>query len=54
MDQAALMTKEKVQVVNVTNGERFDTYLIEGARVRECYASTELLPAGPGVAFERS
>lgn len=32
MDLADLMANEKVQVVDVTNGERFETYLIEGPR----------------------
>ena len=31
MDLADLMPNEKVQVVDVTNGERLETYLIEGA-----------------------
>lgn len=32
MDQANLIANEKVQVVNINNGARFETYLIEGAR----------------------
>jgi aspartate 1-decarboxylase len=32
MDAADLKVFEIVQVVNVTNGERFETYVIEGAR----------------------
>lgn len=31
MDLADLVPNEKVQVVNVTNGERLETYLLEGA-----------------------
>jgi aspartate 1-decarboxylase len=31
MDLADLVPNEKVQVVDVTNGERLETYLIEGA-----------------------
>jgi aspartate 1-decarboxylase len=32
MDAANLIEGEKVQVVNVNNGERLDTYVIKGAR----------------------
>jgi len=32
MDAANLVENEKVQVVNVNNGERFDTYVIRGER----------------------
>lgn len=32
MDAADLLEFEKVQVLNVTNGARFETYVIEGAR----------------------
>lgn len=32
MDAANLIENEKVQVVNVNNGERLDTYLIKGKR----------------------
>ena len=32
MDMADLMPNEKIQVVDVTNGERFETYVIEGER----------------------
>lgn len=32
MDQAKLLENEKVQVLNVNNGERFDTYVIKGER----------------------
>ena len=32
MDAAHLIENEKVQVVNVNNGERLDTYLIKGKR----------------------
>lgn len=32
MDAANLIANEKVQVVNVNNGERLETYVIEGAR----------------------
>lgn len=31
MDAANIMAGEKVQVVNVNNGERLETYVIEGA-----------------------
>lgn len=30
IDAANLVTGEKVQVVNINNGERFETYVIEG------------------------
>lgn len=32
MNSANLIENEKVQVVNVNNGERLDTYVIKGAR----------------------
>jgi aspartate 1-decarboxylase len=32
MDAANLIENEKVQVVNVNNGERFETYVIKGLR----------------------
>lgn len=32
MDAAKLIENEKVQVVNVNNGERLETYVIRGAR----------------------
>ena len=32
MDAANLLENEKVTVVNINNGERFDTYIIKGAR----------------------
>ena len=32
MDAADLIENEKVQVVNVNNGERLETYVIKGAR----------------------
>jgi aspartate 1-decarboxylase len=32
MDAANMIENEKVQVVNVNNGERIETYLIRGAR----------------------
>ena len=32
MDAANLIENEKVQVVNINNGERLDTYVIKGAR----------------------
>lgn len=32
MDAAQLLENEKVQVVNVNNGERLETYVIKGAR----------------------
>jgi aspartate 1-decarboxylase len=32
MDAANLIENEKVQVVNVNNGERLDTYVIKGVR----------------------
>jgi aspartate 1-decarboxylase len=34
MDAANLVENEKVQVVNVNNGERFETYVITGERGR--------------------
>jgi aspartate 1-decarboxylase len=32
MDAANLIENEKVQVVNINNGERFETYVIKGER----------------------
>ncbi len=32
MDAAGLIENEKVQVLNLNNGERFDTYVIKGER----------------------
>jgi aspartate 1-decarboxylase len=32
MDAANLIANEKVQVVNINNGERFETYVIRGER----------------------
>jgi len=32
MDAASMLENEKVQIVNVNNGERFETYIIKGAR----------------------
>ncbi|HEX8545520.1 MAG TPA: aspartate 1-decarboxylase [Cytophagaceae bacterium] len=32
IDAANLLEHEKVQIVNVNNGERFETYVIKGAR----------------------
>ena len=32
MDAAHLIENEKVQIVNINNGERFETYVISGAR----------------------
>ena len=32
MDQVGLIENEKVQVVNLNNGERLETYVIEGER----------------------
>lgn len=32
MEAAALLPHQKVQIVNINNGERFETYVIEGKR----------------------
>lgn len=32
MDAANMIENEKVQVVNINNGERFETYIIKGSR----------------------
>ena len=32
MDMAGLSVNERIQVVNINNGARFETYLIDGAR----------------------
>jgi aspartate 1-decarboxylase len=36
MDQADLLPYEKVQVVNINNGQRFETYVIEGEAGSGC------------------
>ena len=36
MDAANLIAGEKVQIVNNNNGERFETYIIEGKRGSGC------------------
>ena len=38
MDQANIRENEKVQVVNLNNGERLDTYVIKGDRGSNCFA----------------
>jgi aspartate 1-decarboxylase len=42
MDAANIISGEKVQVVNINNGERFDTYVIKGKR-----GSGEICMNGP-------
>ncbi|WAA10581.1 aspartate 1-decarboxylase [Fervidibacillus albus] len=32
LDAVGMVTNEKVQIVNINNGERFETYIIPGAR----------------------
>ena len=32
LDQAQLLSYEKVQVLNITNGQRLETYIIPGER----------------------
>ncbi len=32
MEAASILEHEKVQIVNINNGERFETYVIRGAR----------------------
>ncbi len=32
LDAANMIENEKVQIVNINNGERFETYIIKGAR----------------------
>ena len=34
MDAANIVVGEKVQVVNINNGERLETYVIEGAKTQ--------------------
>lgn len=36
MDAANIIAGEKVQIVNVNNGERFETYVIKGVRGSGC------------------
>jgi aspartate 1-decarboxylase len=42
MDAAGMIAGEKVSIVNVNNGERFDTYIIKGIR-----SSGEITLNGP-------
>ena len=35
MDAANLISGEKVQIVNINNGERLETYVIEGREMKE-------------------
>jgi aspartate 1-decarboxylase len=42
MDAANLIENEKVQIVNINNGERFETYIIRGQR-----NSGEIILNGP-------
>jgi aspartate 1-decarboxylase len=44
MDAANLLENEKVQVVNINNGERLETYVIKGERGQEPFALTDPLP----------
>ena len=37
MDAANIIENEKVQVVNINNGERLETYVIKGKRGRVSY-----------------
>ena len=37
MEAANLIENEKVQIVNVNNGERLETYIIKGNGVRELF-----------------
>ncbi len=36
MEAADLLAYEKVQIVNINNGQRFETYVIEGERASGC------------------
>jgi aspartate 1-decarboxylase len=45
MDAANIVAGEKVQVVNVNNGERLETYVIEGAKTLVKSPLMVLLPA---------
>jgi aspartate 1-decarboxylase len=42
MDAAKIIENEKVQIVNINNGERFETYVIKGGR-----GSGEICMNGP-------
>lgn len=42
MDAANMIENEKVQIVNINNGERFETYIIRGER-----GSGEIILNGP-------
>lgn len=42
MDEADIVENEKVQIVNINNGERLETYVIKGAR-----GSGEICMNGP-------
>ena len=42
MNAANLLENEKVQIVNINNGERFETYVIRGRRI-----SGDIIVTGP-------
>jgi len=44
LDASGIIPNEKVQVVNVNNGERFETYVIKGERGPDKFASTDRQP----------
>ena len=48
MDAANMIEHEKIQVVNVNNGERIETYLIKGKRGSGAWAGEGIARVGPG------
>ena len=46
MEASNLIEGEKVQIVNVNNGERIETYVIKGIRTKGKFASMVLRPEG--------
>jgi aspartate 1-decarboxylase len=47
MEAANLIPNEKVEVLNLNNGARFETYVIKGPRNSGRSALTDRLPARP-------
>ena len=37
LEQANILEWEKVEILNINNGERFQTYVIKGARGSKCF-----------------
>ena len=53
MEAANLIEGERVQIWNVTNGERLDTYVIRGRRGRRRWATCSSSPPTPAWSSRR-